>query len=357
MQLVPTKTWINKKLAIHAIALALVLVCTFGVLVQPASAQTTYVITDGDQTITYVSTSSDPMQILSEAGFSLEDDDTYTTQVTTEGVSEITVQRAQIITIDNCGQVMEVNSYGETVGALLSRLDVPAEGNYSASVALDTQTFDGMQVAIVCTVQNLETYTVEVPFEVSYCQDPSLPKDQEVILVEGVPGQAQRTANVVYENTTEISRTVVEETILQQPVNQVVAVGTGESVGVKNEMPLIGDGVIVLPTGEVLTYTRTDKFMATAYTKTDDGCDEITATGSQVHVGVVAVDPEVVAYGTRMFVITDDGQYIYGLCTAEDCGTGIDGKRLDLYFETDPECWQFGYRSCTVYFLGGANWR
>ena len=184
-----------------------------------------------------------------------------------------------------------------------------------------------------------------------------MPEGEEKILVAGVAGVAQCKANVVYENTQEVSRTVVEETILQQPVNQVVAVGTGEAVGQKQEMPLIGDGVIVLPTGEVLTYTRTDTYYATAYHMSNDGCDEYTATGSRVHVGVVAVDPEYIAYGTRMFIVTNDGEYIYGIGTAEDCGTGIDGKRLDLYMNSNEECFQFGYRSCTVYFLGGANWR
>ena len=357
MKLFPPSMLNKRNQAIHLVAILAVAVCIFGMLAQPASAQNTYVITDGERVITHTSYSSDPAQILNEAGFSLEGDDTYTTQVTTDGVAEITVQRAQIVTIDNCGQQMQVSSYGETVRSLLNRMGIPSGGNYVASVSLDAQTYDGMQLQIICKIQNQETYTVEVPFEVTYCQDPSLPEGQEKVLVAGVPGQATCIANVVYENTVEKSRTIVSETILQEPVTQVVAVGTGESVGVKNEMPLIGDGVIVLPTGEVLTYTRTDTFYATAYHMSNDGCDEYTATGSRVHVGVVAVDPEVVSYGTRMFIVTNDGEYIYGIGTAEDCGTGIDGKRLDLYMNTNDECWQFGYRSCTVYFLGGANWR
>ena len=357
MRLFPQAMLKKRSHAIHAVAIIALVVCVFTLAVQPASAQNTYVITDGDQVVTYTSYSSDPQQILNEAGFDLSEDDFYTTQVTTDGVSEITVQRAQSVTVDNCGQVMQINSYGESVGTLLNRMGVQTGGNYTASVALNDETYDGMQIRITRTVQNEETYTVEVPFEISYCQDPSLPEGEEKILVEGVPGLMQCKANVIYENTTEVSRTVVQETVVQQSVNQVVAVGTGESVGVKNEMPLIGDGVIVLPTGEVLNYTRTDKFMATAYHMSNDGCDEYTATGSHVHTGVVAVDPTVIPYGTRMFVVSDDGEYIYGVSTAEDCGTGIEGKRLDLYMNSNEECFQFGYRRCTVYFLGGANWR
>ena len=54
-----------------------------------------------------------------------------------------------------------------------------------------------------------------------------------------------------------------------------------------------------------------------------------------------------------MFIITDDGEYIYGIGTAEDAGDdNIIGSRIDLWFPTREECIQFGFRTCTIYFLG-----
>ena len=82
-----------------------------------------------------------------------------------------------------------------------------------------------------------------------------------------------------------------------------------------------------------------------------------TATGTTAQEGVVAVDPRFIPYGTRMFIVTSDGEFIYGLSTAEDCGTGVDGKRVDLYMHSTAECFQFGVQECTIYFLGDANWR
>ena len=65
------------------------------------------------------------------------------------------------------------------------------------------------------------------------------------------------------------------------------------------------------------------------------------------------MDPRFIPFGTRMFIITDDGEYIYGIGTAEDAGDdNIVGSRIDLWFPTRDECIIFGYRSCTVYFLG-----
>ena len=72
------------------------------------------------------------------------------------------------------------------------------------------------------------------------------------------------------------------------------------------------------------------------------------------HRFVPYLDPEVFPYGTRFYIETKDGEYIYGVATAEDCGDKrfIYDTRLDLYFNTKQECIQFGARSCDVYILG-----
>ena len=340
----------RKNLLTYILTLVVPVVLLVGVLASTVFAQTTYVITDGDEVKVYTTFATDPVHVLNQAGLPLGEDDTYTTQ-TGNGVSEITVQRNQSITIVNCGEKMEASSYGETLKQLLTRLGVETGGDYVVSLPLDTETFDGMEVTVDKVVQMEQTYTVDIPYETTYCDDPALPKGQEIVKVAGVTGQIRKTANVVYVNSQQTSHTVIKEKVVQQPVNQIIAVGTGEQETAATGLPTIGDGVIVTADGEVLTYTKKAQFTATAYTKTDAGCNDITATGTTVRVGTVAVDPEVIPYGTRMFIVTNDGSYIYGIGTAEDCGGAIKGKRLDLYFETDAECWAFGVKGCTVYFL------
>lgn len=339
------------KLIARIFALILPLLVLLPVLAQTASAKPiTYVITDGDQTVVHTTTETDPHQILEEAGLELSADDLFTTAPGVDE-TEITVQRSQNITLTYCGEVMEVTSYGETLETMLDRLGLSAFGNHVASVSLDTMTYDGMTVTVNDVLQMEQTYTQEIPYQTSYCDDPSLPAGEEKVLVAGHPGQMQVTANVTYINSQEESRTVLNETVLTQPVDSVVLVGTGETVGTKSSAPLIGDGVIVTSDGEILTYTNSKQFITTAYTHTEPGCDMITSTGTTVRVGTIAVDPKVVSYGTRMFVVTNDGAYIYGLGTAEDCGGGVKGHHLDLYFPTLEECVQFGARIATVYFL------
>ena len=115
--------------------------------------------------------------------------------------------------------------------------------------------------------------------------------------------------------------------------------------------PIVGENTITTASGEVLTYTHTMRVEATAYTKTDEGCDDWTATGTLARYGAIAVDPSVIPYGTRMYIVSTDGQVVYGSATAEDCGGAINGARVDLYYDTTAECYQFGRRDCIIYFL------
>jgi len=339
----------KKRLALRILAIAVLVSVFASCLVPTAFARNTYVITDGEETKVYTTYATDPAYVLDQAGVELGAADTYVTE-TADGVSEITVKRNQNITIQNCGESLETTSYGESVGQLLERMGIPAYGEYVVSVDLEEETYDGMQIQVDRVIQSRQTYTEDIPFETTVCYDPSMPQGEEKVIVAGVTGQLKKTADVVYVNSQETSHTVVEETVVQQPVTQIVSVGTGEALG-STGAPSIGDGVIVTADGQVLTYSSTAQYVATAYTHTDAGCDFITATGTTVRIGTVAVDPTMIRYGTRMFIVANDGSYVYGIGTAEDCGGSIKGNRLDLYYPTTPECWAFGVRNCTVYFL------
>ena len=338
----------RKSLLLRVTAIA-VLVCIMAVCVVPtAFARNTYLISDGDMTREYTTYTRDPALVLDQAGVELGEDDIYTTQPV-DGIYEITVQRSQTITVLYCGEELEIISYGETVQQLLDRMGIPTGGEYEVSSDLSAETHDGLEITVDRITRTRQSYTVDVPYEVTYCYDPNLPEGEERTLVEGITGQQLRTVDVVYCNTREVSNTLVEETVIQEAENAIVLKGTGTGTE-KTNAPAIGDGVIVTADGQVLTYGRSEHFVATAYTHTDAGCDMITATGTTVRIGTVAVDPTVIPYGTRMFIVCDGG-YIYGLATAEDCGGAIKDRRLDLYMPTTEECFAFGVHNCTVYFL------
>ena len=193
-----------------------------------------------------------------------------------------------------------------------------------------------------------ETYTRALQPEEIRCTDASLPVGTEAVLREGSCGELLCRDRVTYVDGKEAGRMRLEERIQVPPVSRIVALGCGEPDAPPEPVPVIEDGYIYLPTGEVLTYNRVITSLATAY------CDKgLTATGTQARVGAIAVDPDVIPYGTRMFIVSKDGEYIYGIATAEDCGSKdhIYDTRIDLHFDSYDECRAFGARYCRVYFL------
>ena len=334
----------------YVFLLSLILVLSLSAIVTQTAFATTYVITDGEKTVTYTTFETDPAQVLGEAGVPLEEYDTYTTEAV-EGGAAITISRAGKVTVHYHGQTTVVSSQDETTGQLLQRLGLEIAGEDVVSHGLEEKTQDGMVLTVDRIVTSREVFSSSVPHETQYREDETLPAGTEMVLVPGQDGELLRTADVTYVNGAETRRSILEETTLRDVVTEVVAVGTGKEEAAQDK-PVIGDGYILLPTGEVLSYTRSDTVEATAYTHTDEGCDMVTATGTTVHWGTVAVDPSRIPYGTRMFIISNDGSYVYGIATAEDCGGDIKGDRMDLYMPTYEQCREFGRRRCTLYFLG-----
>lgn len=342
----------QRRLLIRAICILFPIVFVL-VLSQTAFAKTTYVITDGDRVFTYESFATDPAAVLTEAGLDLDEKDTVTTEASF-GSTSLTVRRSQTITIDWRGELVTAESYGETVDQLLDRLNLYPGEQDVLSVAGEEMTYDGMEIAVARVIREEQTYTAAIPYTTTYCCDDTLAEGVEEVRISGRDGEVRRTAVVTYVNGEEVAREVTDETVTRSAVDAVIAVGTGSRQAGEGEIPglTIGDGVIILPTGEVLTYTHTAQVRATAYSHFDEGCDTITATGTTVRIGTVAVDPRYIPYGTRMFIVSNDGAYVYGISVAEDCGGAIKGDRVDLYFPTLKECFDFGRRSCTIYFLG-----
>ncbi len=87
-------------------------------------------------------------------------------------------------------------------------------------------------------------------------------------------------------------------------------------------------------------------FTVTAYCKCEKCCgkwsDSPTASGTKPTQGrTIAVDPSVIALGEK---VTIDGTTY----TAEDTGSAIKGKRIDLYFDSHAEAEAYGKKQMEV---------
>ncbi len=77
----------------------------------------------------------------------------------------------------------------------------------------------------------------------------------------------------------------------------------------------------------------------------------ITASGTTARPGTVAVDPRVIPLGTKLYVESLDGTSDYGFAIAEDKGSAIKGKKIDLFFNSNRSAMNFGRRNVKVYIL------
>lgn len=373
------RAWLRRLIVVAVLAAAV-----GALLSQTVFAQTSYIITDGDRVTVHRSYSSDPYEVLTEAGIELEEEDTYETGYA-DGMNQITVRRMQMVTVINRGAQSVIGTYGETTGSLLARMGITPGTGDTLSCSSETQTYDGMTIELVHTETRIEEEDTVVPYPVNYYEDPDLEPGAEIVLVAGQNGLTHVKSEVTYRNGKEVSRTVVHETVQTKPVTQLVIRGVDRTImeqpadpePAEQAAPAASSGtasgssssgssssggsrydgsaetsgnVIMTSSGESYTYVDVMTCSATAYTC--EGYVGHTYSGTLARVGAIAVDPTVIPLGTKMYVVSNDGQYVYGYCVAEDIGGGIKGNKIDLYFDTYAECWDFGVRMCTVYILG-----
>ena len=75
--------------------------------------------------------------------------------------------------------------------------------------------------------------------------------------------------------------------------------------------------------------------------------DTITSTGTVPKVGhTIAVDPNVIPYGSRVYIPEFNKVFI-----AEDCGSAIKGNRIDIFMENYSTCMEYGFKTITIYVL------
>ncbi len=68
----------------------------------------------------------------------------------------------------------------------------------------------------------------------------------------------------------------------------------------------------------------------------------MTSRGVQTRVGVIAVDPNIIPYGSKIYVPG------YGWGTALDTGGAIKGNTIDIWMPTYGQCMQWGVRYLTI---------
>jgi Uncharacterized protein conserved in bacteria len=265
----------------------------------------------------------------------------------------LSLTAGQAVTVTHDGATASTAALaGETVSGLLSRMHVTADDDEMIGV-------DVSGTAVALNVTSNLTYRDTVVEPVSHqtlrVASADLPAGTEQVTQQGSDGVRTAVYEVTYSDGKLASRDLVAADG-DTSVDEIVACGTAvSSVSSSDRIASVsanaaGGGVLTFKSGGTMKYSSVRSMTATAYTSGYGGADNITATGTCVGVGTVAVDPSVIPLGTKMYIVTSNGRVVYGVAVAED--TGVRGNRLDLYYDSYQKCISFGRRTCTVYILG-----
>jgi 3D (Asp-Asp-Asp) domain-containing protein len=156
-----------------------------------------------------------------------------------------------------------------------------------------------------------------------------------------------------------VTKTVVSKTkTVKKAKNKVVLVGTKRKNYVQyatnntsfETKSSGGIGTITDCNGKKIAYKKLVSGSGTAYYASSGAR---TSVGDTVHVGGVAVNPKVIPYGSKLYIESPDGSFVYGYAVANDtggfatAGTAV----VDLFYNTRSQCVQFGRRTVNVYVL------
>ena len=302
-----------------------------------------------------------PALILQKAGVLLDAGHGYEMRDTQNGlVLRAGPQFELSVTAD--GQTRVLTARPDRVINLLEELGITVGENDMVTPSADTI----VSSACAITVQRVAYQTVtqeEVVEPQVICEETNtLPKGTYAVKIPGVNGTAQVTYEQRVVDGKVVQSTAVNTVVLQnaQPETRLVGTGAPEKFApvVTTSASVNGDliskltpnaPIVVDETGRPLQYKKCINGLATAYTAPKGA---LTAVGVPAQVGYIAVDPKEIPYGTMMFIRTPDGSYMYGLAKAVDTGGFISGPvDVDLFFNTESECVQFGVRNVEIYVL------
>lgn len=294
---------------------------------------------------------------LKKVSVTLDSDDRVTPSADKEIYSgmEITVSRFDKITICVDNNQITVSVPHGTVGQALDYLNIEYGEDDALSDSPDTETKDDMIIYVSHCSSDEATVFEDVSFETVKEYTDSMYEGETKVKTEGVNGSAvcvyrqKRLIGEVLESEL-ISREIVTE-----PVNEVILVGTKEKVKLTEQAAAdvtirIEDGKLLDPDGNEISYSEVLYGSGTAYYAEPGAC---TATGVLAYKGGVAVNPNIIPYGSKLYVVSQDGSFVYGYATAVDTGGALmDGSAIvDCYYPTYDECVVFGRRDMAVYVL------
>lgn len=258
----------------------------------------------------------------------------------------IAVTRRITVNITADGKTQDFLVVKGTVADALNEAGITLGSEDIADKSLTDEATEGMQIRIGRITYRDVTTTEAVPYDTVTKKDSSINAGTKSVTTKGQNGvkttvnrQKLCDGNVVESNVT-------SSAITEQPVDEVVVVGT-RSLG--SAFASVGtDGTLIDQNGKQVSYRKVFTGRCTAYS---GGWG--TASGMAPAYGRVAVNPNIIPYGTKLYICSPNGRLVYGYAVAADTGgAAMSGNIIaDLYYNSYSECCDFGSRTMSVYVL------
>jgi len=232
-------------------------------------------------------------------------------------------------------QSVTIRTTANSVGAALAQSGLSLQGLDYSIPPEGASLPDNRQVEVVRVKEEILLNQEQIQFSTEYLPVSDHDLDQLQIVSGGEFGIEAQRLRIIYENGSEVSREIEKEWIVKEPKPRVIGYGTNINILTENTQ----DGQI--------SYWRKITAWATSYDSTCPGCNTITASGTVLKKGTIAVKLNwyKLMKGMRVYIPG------YGFGTIEDVGGGVSWSTnwVDLGYKKDNYVpWS---KNVTVYFL------
>ena len=320
------------------------LVATLGVTA--ANLRLTYVTdSNGARQVLLTDADASPAQVMHLSGIRSEEGDEVYYTAFSGNLASLNIERAFSVSITADGQEYPVKLVFGTVADALERAGITLEGDDYTEPALDHVVTAGSKIVVhrVDYAERVETQAI--PYDTQYVYTSLYFRNtgRTTTVQHGAAGQQTVTTRDRYVDGELENSTVVDTTTTVEPTDHVIKTyGAGAPVS-----PLTGaDGTTNAPT----SYSKVLTGKATGYySRTGKG-----SSGLGLGYGTVAVDPDVIPYGTKLYITSIDGKFVYGYAVATDTGIAVQKGQIlvDLFYETYAESVINGAIQVNVYVVG-----
>ena len=302
-------------------------------------------VVNGDETVKLLSNGGKVSDILKEAGVELGENQisypAYDSEI--KGDCEIRVLDAKPVSITADGETKEVLLPDGTVEEALQLGSVKLGKDDILDVKRTTPVSKVKSITIKRVTYKDETVSETIPFDKVKENSDELDLGETKIKTEGIDGEKAVVNRVKYIDGERDSSLTIAEKVVKKPVDEVTLVGT------KGAASADGAGTFTDENGVEVSYKYKLTGSGTAYTAPAGAS---TATGTPVYEGGVAINPDLIPYGSKLYVESTDGSRVYGYATAIDTGGALmDGSAIvDVFYFSYDACCNWGRRDVNVYF-------